>query len=212
MKLQQNILNAHSTSAFLTGYWREIVILSSSSVFLILEFYHVLLNEWLSSLIYFAFLPVMVVVLLLRRNPLNFGLRPGKVKFWIPQVIVTCLILSPVLYFSSILPEFQNYYYQKDFKLWNYFISQCAMLTGWEYIFRGFLLFGLKEKFKEAAIVIQNVPFVLLHLGKPELETISTIFTGLYFGWVCYRGQSYWPALIIHLFINVFFISLINLK
>jgi CAAX protease family protein len=56
------------------------------------------------------------------------------------------------------------------------------------------------------------IPFALLHLGKPELETISTLFTGILFGYVAYRGKSFWPAFIIHLFINIFFVTLINWK
>jgi membrane protease YdiL (CAAX protease family) len=197
---------------FLLSNWREIVILSSAVLFFSFKYYHMVLNEWFSSLLYFAFLPILIIILILRRNPLNFGLRWGKVKFWGPQVIVTCLILVTILYFSSLLPVFQKYYRQENFHLGTYFLTQCALLMGWEYIFRGFLLFGMKERFKESSIVIQMVPFVLLHVGKPELETISTIFTGLYLGWVCYRGQSYWPALIIHLFINIFFVTLINLS
>ena len=68
------------------------------------------------------------------------------------------------------------------------------------------------EKFKEGSILLQTIPFVLLHLGKPELETISTIITGILFGYVAYRGKSFWPAFIIHMFINVFFVGLINLR
>jgi uncharacterized protein len=81
-----------------------------------------------------------------------------------------------------------------------------------EFMYRGFLLFGLKDKFKEGSILIQLIPFVLLHLGKPEVETVSTIITGILFGYICYRGKSYWPALIIHMFINIFFVSLINFR
>ncbi len=55
------------------------------------------------------------------------------------------------------------------------------------------------------------IPFVLIHFGKPELETLSTIITGLYFGYIAYRGNSYWPVFIIHLFINVFFVAAVNL-
>jgi membrane protease YdiL (CAAX protease family) len=54
------------------------------------------------------------------------------------------------------------------------------------------------------------IPFVLLHLGKPELETISCLFTGILFGYIAYRGKSFWPVFLIHLFINVYFVWLIN--
>ncbi len=212
--MNNNQSQAHSSQIpnFLRTNWPEIVILSAAALVFSLGKYHSVLNAWFNSLLYFAVVPLLVILLLLRRNPLDFGLRWGNFRFWGPQVGAACLILTPVLFAASFLPDFQKYYRLEDFQFWNYFLTQAALLAGWEYIFRGFLLFGLKDKFKETSIVIQMLPFVLLHLGKPELETISTVFTGLYFGWVCYRGQSYWPAFIIHLFINVFFVSIINLR
>ena len=56
------------------------------------------------------------------------------------------------------------------------------------------------------------IPFVLTHFGKVEIETISTIITGILFGYIAWRGKSYWPAFFIHLFINVFFVGLINFR
>lgn len=103
-----------------------------------------------------------------------------------------------------------SYYSVADFDLWTYALQSLAYFTAWEFLFRGYLLFGLKDRFKEASILIQMVPFVLLHLGKPELETISTIPMGLYLGYVAYRGNSCWPAVIIHIFINVLFRILVN--
>jgi membrane protease YdiL (CAAX protease family) len=197
---------------FLFANSSEIVILGATALVFSLGKYHVVLNAWFNSLLYFAIVPLLVILFLLRRNPLDFGLRWGNFRKWGPQVGAACLILTPILLAASNLPDFQKYYRVEDFQFWKYFLTQCALLAGWEYVFRGFLLFGLKEKFKETSIVVQMLPFVLLHIGKPELETISTVFTGLYFGWLCYRGQSYWPAFIIHVFINVFFVSIINLK
>jgi uncharacterized protein len=198
--------------ALFSSYRPEIIILSAAALFFSLENYHNILNPWFSSLVYFIALPVLVIALFLRQNPLDFGLRLGNFRFWGPQVGLACLVLTPILYFSVHLPGLQKYYRQEDFHFWTYFLTQCAMLSGWEFMFRGFLLLGLKDRFKESAILVQMLPFVLLHIGKPELETISTIFTGLYFGWVCYYGKSFWPAFIIHLFINLFFVSMINLR
>jgi membrane protease YdiL (CAAX protease family) len=79
-----------------------------------------------------------------------------------------------------------------------------------EFLFRGFLLFGLKDRYKEGSIFIQTVPFVIAHFGKPGLETLSTIITGIYFGYVCYRSDSYWPAFLMHLFINIVFLVLVS--
>ena len=41
------------------------------------------------------------------------------------------------------------------------------------------------------------------HDGKPEIEMISTIIMGIYFGYVAYRSNSCWPAVLIHIYINI---------
>jgi len=196
---------------FLARNKREAVIISIATLVLILERYYQVRNEWLSNLIYFAAIP-LVVIILLRRNPLDFGLRPGKPRIWIFHVIVFCLIAYPILHFTSVNPSLQAYYRIEPFYFLNFFLTTAASLLATEFLFRGFLLFGLKERFKEGSILIQAVPFVLVHFGKPDLETISTIITGIYFGYMCYRGNSFWPAFIVHMFINIFFITSVNLR
>jgi len=75
------------------------------------------------------------------------------------------------------------------------------LLFAWEYLLRGFLLFGLRERFKEASIIIQMAPFVLLYIGKPEVEILMCIPMGLWFRYIAYKGKSFWPAFITHVFI-----------
>src|SRR3972149_3352041 len=64
-------------------------------------------------------------------------------------------------------------------------------LIGWEFFFRGFLLFGLMRLMGPTAVVAQAVPFALAHLGKPEAETLSPIFGGTLFAWVAWRRFSF---------------------
>jgi len=197
---------------FLKDYRNEEIVLAAACFFLTLERYHPLPYDWVDQLFYFGLLPILVILLFLRRNPLDFGLRVGNFKVWGPWTALTILVLAPILFFSSKLSSLQEYYRADHFNFARYFLTNFVILMAWEFIFRGLMLFGLKERFKEGAILIQMVPFVITHFFKPELETISTILTGIYFGYVCYRGNSYWPAFIIHLFINVFFVFIINLQ
>jgi membrane protease YdiL (CAAX protease family) len=77
---------------------------------------------------------------------------------------------------------------------------------GWEFFFRGWLLFGFARRFGPDALWLQAVPFALAHIGKPEVETFSTIFGGFAFGWIAYRTRSFvWPFLV-HWFIATFVI------
>ncbi len=195
---------------FLQENYRELVVISSAMLFLILAEHHELYNRWADALLFYAAFPMIVIIVLLKKNPLDFGLRLGDLKVWRLHVLIACLIALPVLYIASRFSSFEDYYTIADFSLPTYFGQMVAYQFGWEFIYRGFLLSGLKERFKEGSILIQMIPFLFLHLGKPELEVISTIPMGIYFGYVAYRGNSFWPAFLIHLFINVTFRVLVN--
>ena len=196
---------------FLKRNGRETIVILSATLFLTLDRYHPIHPQWLSTFIYYAVFPILVILIILRKNPLDFGLRIGNPRIWVKYVLVICLVSAAVLYAASFSPSLQSYYQMEKFNFLSYFLTSCVSLSASEYMYRGFLIFGLEEKFKEGSILIQVIPFVLLHLGKPEMETLSTLLTGVLFGYVAYRGKSYWPAFIIHLFINIYFLALINL-
>jgi membrane protease YdiL (CAAX protease family) len=196
---------------FLKRNYGEVVIISSATLFLIVNRYHPIGPPWASSLIYFAILPLLTVLLILRRNPLDFGLRFGNFKAWSFHVVASFIIALPILYIASRNSLLAEYYTITQFNLLKYSLETIAYLLSWEFLFRGFLLFGLKERFKEGSILIQMIPFAILHFGKPEVEAISTIIMGIYLGYVVYRGNSYWPAFIIHLFINILFRIFVNI-
>jgi membrane protease YdiL (CAAX protease family) len=201
-----------SFGRFLKKYGNETIIIFFATLFLTLDKYQPIGNDGVSTFFYYAVFPVLVIVFVLRKNPLDFGLRRGSPRIWGFWAGVICLAAAVILYLSSYNTSLQDYYRMDDFKFISYFLINCVSLSASEFMYRGFLLFGLKDKFQEGSILLQMIPFALLHIGKPELETVSTLITGILFGYIAYRGKSFWPAFIIHLFINVFFVALINYK
>lgn len=184
--------------------YNEIIVISFSTLFLVLNEYNPIGTYWISSFVYFGVFPILTILIFLRKNPLDYGLRLGDYRVWIPYVVIFLAIAIPVLYFSSDVSSVQSYYQSRsNFDLLRYTLQMAVYMLGWEFLFRGFMLFGLKDKFGEGSILIQMIPFVLLHLGKPEIETISTIFTGILWGYICYRGNSFWPAFIMHMVVNI---------
>ena len=196
--------------SFLERNKNEAVIICFATLLLILEHYYPVWNKWSSSLIYFAVVPLIVITVLLRRNPLDYGLRIGKPRVWVFHVVLFCIIVFPILYAASSSSSLKSYYVEESFNMASYSVETFISLLAVEFLFRGFLLFGLKDRYKEGSILIQTIPFVIAHLGKPGLETLSTILTGIYFGYVCYRSDSYWPAFLMHLFINLYFVAAVN--
>lgn len=197
-------------STFLKSNYREAVIICFAALFFTLGEHHSIGSRWSSAVVFYGVLPILTIVIVLRKNPLDFGLRLGNYRVWGFHVAIACIVIFPILIIVSQFSSFEEYYTIDDFQLARYCLEITAYQVSWEFIFRGFLLFGLKERFKEGSIFIQMIPFVLLHLGKPELEVISTIPMGVYFGYLAYRGNSYWPAVILHLFINISFRIMVN--
>jgi membrane protease YdiL (CAAX protease family) len=45
------------------------------------------------------------------------------------------------------------------------------------------------------AVVVAVVPFAFSHIGKPDVEVLSTLVGGLVFGWIVWRtGSIVWSA------------------
>lgn len=72
-------------------------------------------------------------------------------------------------------------------------------MIAWEFIWRGFMLFGLEKKFGYYSVLIQMIPFVILHNGKPFLETFGAIFGGIALGILALRTRSIYYCIVIHI-------------
>ncbi len=202
--MRSNILfEPKNLRTFFLQYYNEIIVISLSTLLLVIRHYHSIWNSWFSSFLYLGVIPILTIVVVLRKNPLDFGLRIGNYKIWSVYVLAFLVVALPILYVTSELSSVRGYYSSDDFDLLKYSLEVLIYMLGWEFIFRGFLIFGLKERFREGSILIQMIPFTLLHLGKPEIETLSCILTGLLWGYIAYRGNSFWPAYIMHVVVNI---------
>jgi len=144
---KQELGEIHS---FFKNNYKEAVVLCTSTLFIVLAICRPIGSSLVASyLIYYAILPIFTIFIILRRNPLDFGLRLGDYKLWSFYVAITVVIAIPVLYIGSLFSSVGQYY-TKPFDYYSFFTQMVPLLFFWEYILRGFLLFGLKERFKEA--------------------------------------------------------------
>jgi membrane protease YdiL (CAAX protease family) len=146
----------------------------------------------------------------LQRNPFRLGLGKGEVRTWLPWTVVLILVMGGlILLVSRHDPTFAEYYpihgaaRRGGMQFLTWAASYAAYMLAWEYFFRGFLLFGLEGRFGRMAAVLQAVPFALVHVGKPEVETYSSILGGLILGVFALRVRSMWPCFLIHAFVAV---------
>ena len=82
--------------------------------------------------------------------------------------------------------------------LW-YQLIHLAYMLAWEFLFRGYILNAIAPEIgKPAAVIVQCLPFAILHMGKPELESFASIAAGLYLGVLALRANSVLPCIILH--------------
>jgi membrane protease YdiL (CAAX protease family) len=198
--------------------WKIAVLTIVSTLVLMADYYHHPLlpwNIWFPNLgtngvlmkgfdrtfLYF-FIPMFFILVVFRENPKGYGFTLGDWKAGIAITLGAIILIAPILWLVGRgNASMQNYYKPMVTGLpWNTLLD----LFGWEFIFRGWLLFGYAQKFGPEALWLQAVPFALAHIGKPELETLSTIFGGFVFGWVAWRTKSFVYPLVIHWFVASF--------
>lgn len=155
--------------------------------------------------------PVLLIYLVLKDKPKNFGFAIGDVKFGIWSSVVFLVVMLPILWLSSGSESFARSYPQGGVRIkenmeillyYEFFVG--FYMLAWEFFWRGYMLFGLKEKFGYYAIFIQMIPFFILHRGKPEIEVFSAIIGGLILGIQAYRARSFLYCFLVHWIVNIF--------
>lgn len=157
-------------------------------------------------MIYYFIIPMVVILLVFRERPSDFGWQWGNWKIGLMWTAVAAAGMAIILWFLARTPAMQQYYEVRSNQdvLKNIYFTGVD-LFGWEFMWRGFLLFALARILGPGpAILIQAIPFAFMHLGKPQVETLSTIFGGIGFGFVAWQSKSFVYPWFIHWFIATF--------
>ncbi|MGB1250593.1 MAG: type II CAAX prenyl endopeptidase Rce1 family protein [Candidatus Promineifilaceae bacterium] len=155
---------------------------------------------------YYFVISAVVILFLFGDDIRDYGFKLGNWREGLLWTIGVCLVIGTFLWFFARTPEMQAYYEARAADNVGRIIWLTSVeLFGWEFIWRGFLLFGLARYLGPGpAIFLQAVPFAFMHLGKPEIETLSTILGGAGFGFVAWRTQSFVYPWLIHWFMVAF--------
>ncbi len=180
---------------------------------------------WMHGMAFLLWLiiPLIVIKLWLAERARDYGLCIGDFSFGWKFLALFVLVMVIPLYITARNPQFMAEYpltrlagrSRTHFVLWEF--SYVIYYIGFEFLFRGFILFGLKDKIGPfLAIMAQTIPSVIIHasmtvsiaggiilIGKPEGETISAILSGLVFGAVALRTRSILWGLLAHWFVGI---------
>ncbi len=153
----------------------------------------------------FFILGILIIKFGFKEKLKDFGLQFGDLKTGLTFSFLFLFVMIILVWIVSATPEFaEKYPHLTSAKSnWNtlliYEAGMLLYMIAWEFIWRGFMLFGLEKKFGYYSVLIQMIPFVILHNGKPFLETFGAIFGGIALGILALRTRSIYYCIIIHI-------------
>lgn len=185
---------------------------------------HELISFWGGALL-LVLVPVLIIKLGFREPLADYGLglpprRRWRTTVWVSiSLFVVCL---PGFWGFARDPAFQEVYpFYRQLSGWRelalYELTYLPFFLVIEFIFRGYLLFGLAATHLAGerrtvgglvlpgyALLLQMLPYTAWHLGKPLPELWGTLFWGLVAGAAVWVLRSIWPVVIVHWLLNVF--------
>ncbi|MCC7380646.1 MAG: CPBP family intramembrane metalloprotease [Deltaproteobacteria bacterium] len=147
----------------------------------------------------------------------ELGLGIGDHRFGLRWVAILYGVMLPVIGVASRFESFWRYYplnealgreavtffgsgQPADWIAWLvlYEVGYALYFVGWEYFYRGFLTISLYRPLGIHAIFVGNIPFVLMHAGKPFPEALGSIVAGVALGLFALRARSFWYGWLLH--------------
>ncbi|HMT52579.1 MAG TPA: CPBP family intramembrane metalloprotease [Saprospiraceae bacterium] len=155
----------------------------------------------------------MLHILLLWEKPLSeFGFGLGDTRYGVKFLVLSLLFLVvPFAFCGSFDPNVTSEYplakaliqHKNQLPVYHLFYTVFYYIA-WEFYFRGYLLFGLKERYGVMeAILIQTISSCLIHIDKPFAEIILSIPVGIFLGFVALRSRSFWYVFLVHASLGV---------
>jgi uncharacterized protein len=157
-----------------------------------------------SSLVLRVLLPIAFVWFVLRHRLRDYGWRIRGTGRHVAVYFGLLLFMLPFLYFASLRESFQQKYpfyggaSLGGWHFWGFQICYFIQFFSLEAFFRGFMLFGLRQRFGYYSVLIMVVPYCMIHFGKPVPETLGAIVAGLVLGVLALRSGSFYLGVIVH--------------
>lgn len=155
-------------------------------------------------------LPLLFAYDFIQIEPAKVGLSMEKLQLSLQVWLVVSLLVLFVSFHRSKTADNLAQYPQIRFRTWNTRImilstlSWIFYLLAYEFLFRGWLLFGCLNQFGDiGAVVINVILYSLAHIHKGRAETIGSIPIGVILCILALWTGSIWAAFLVHSTISV---------
>ncbi|ACS89240.1 CPBP family archaeomyxosortase MrtA [Thermococcus sibiricus] len=131
----------------------------------------------------------------------DLGFKIGKRDGYMLALALFLLTL-PISLYASQLESFRSYYPLFSYNSWREFLFKelfiGVIMFAHEAFYRGILLFPLAKKNEWLGIIVQNIPYTLVHIGKPPLEIPYSFIAGIVFAKIDLKSESFLPSFLLH--------------
>ncbi len=165
----------------------------------------VLLSRLLGTFL-FGFIPALLVLFLYGQPLRDFGLNTDAFRRIIPFWLVSGILIFILVYFISRRERNLALYPQIRCRVWDTglvllsAVSWMVYIAGYEFMFRGFLLFASFGSYGYwPAIAINVIYYALAHIHRGALETFGAVPAGLVFCYFSLQTGSLCFALLTHI-------------
>jgi hypothetical protein len=189
-------------------------------------------QEWVSfwaGTLLVVVIPAAVIKFVLHERLRDFGLGLPRDRLRLMGVSAVSLLVVglPIFYIGAQDGGMQDTYplyrgqFDGDLEFIVYELGYLPFFLAIEFIFRGYLLFGLYRLrdrdaariamgesgplvFGYYAILVSMLSYTAWHLGKPVPELWGTLAWGIVAGTIALATRTIWPIVIVHWLLNVF--------
>ena len=153
--------------------------------------------------IFLLIMPLCIVRFVFGRQWNEFGWQlPENKLFAVRGTVLVILALMPAIFLFSKDAAFQAYYGASQLPFFEFLLGSVVLSAFYyvaeEFLFRGFLLFGLVGKIGYHGVWVSNVLFALAHFSKPLPEIAFSFSAGILFSYLALKTKSFVPAAIAH--------------
>ncbi|MDP8235828.1 MAG: CPBP family intramembrane metalloprotease [Candidatus Erginobacter occultus] len=170
------------------------------------------------TLVLFFLVPAVIIKNLFRENLAAFGWQLGDRRAGLLSLAWGIPLVILLAWLSAQRPEFRLQYplfisRLESFPLRGqnitvfilYQFTYIFYYLGWEFFFRGFALFGLRDELGVGrALLFQAAISTVLHASKPMPELLAALPGGILFGLVALRCRSLGAVIIAHWLLGFF--------
>ena len=160
---------------------------------------------FLSTALTLFLIPVIVAIFGTKQPLTDYGIRFGKQKLGWSATLAAWVLMIPVVILSvKVYPPFLKKYplckvvANSWMAFLPYQLAYGVYMFSWEFFFRGFMLFGLEKRFGNYSILIQTIPFAVMHFSKPLPEALGSIIAGVLLGVLALETRSFVYGAAIH--------------